>query len=780
MSGNIVVTNEQVTHNGQDWPMPWWSQNYDLASPYIAGRMDQDLTAGIYAVSTLGKSLACTNGFWTYDDAKGTGCDSCLAQLYSTKGSKCESCAGQEMDAGTVILIILAAIVILALLAVLSKVGFNWAAISISWNFLQVSSIFASFSIEWPQEVLDFLALFAFVQVDVDVVGAECIGRISYFEKWLMMVLAPFIMLFLFSSIAFVLQFASWVLSMTRYPIWAKRKLWRLLKPPVLIDQQLEDEDLTAKVARKLKNLKRKITYGFLTRFTKPIPASTLQALKDAILNLFVTFLSLYYQSGCKRALQVFSCLDQDPMLFDQRQGGIDGSGCPDYKQGESPVKLVFEKSILGASIGGSIVTCTTFNETTCKMEPEVREEFLPQTQMFFAAGNQYGVFGFLGLDRAPTHQNLMLLGAFFSVLYAVCIPVGFGLMLRSGRHQLNNLSFGRKFGYLYKRYETQYYAWECTVMVRKTILSAVDIFCVLPNGAVLPGQQAVAAMCVVIFFLLLQAAIQPYAEPHLDALETVLLMVNYIFLFLGVCGYAINMQSSTHPDRDMKVLLTVIMTLVLALGFLFMLLFLALDITLQLVRLYFRYIEGEGKYGARQQLVLTEIDKETRKLQALGGKLLAPERRTNFQKWLNAKATKDEKTLVKAAFTSLEFFRDAHEDHSMPPIVALLANIPLLGRLIVWIYQKQHNMRMKMRARRNEAARRRSERQQSRRASSSLAESSRASTEPSSRASGEPSGPMSRTRSLTRSLSQKIPGGAGRGAKPSASSEPPRETVAA
>ena len=93
-----------------------------------------------------------------------------------------------------------------------------------------------------------------------------------------MMVLAPFIMLLLFSSIAFVLQFASWVLSMTRYPIWAKRKLWRFLKPPVIIDQQLEDEDLTAKVARKLKNLKRKITYGFLTRFTKPIPASTLQA----------------------------------------------------------------------------------------------------------------------------------------------------------------------------------------------------------------------------------------------------------------------------------------------------------------------------------------------------------------------------------------------------------------------------------------------------------------------------------------------------------------------
>ena len=66
---------------------------------------------------------------------------------------------------------------------------------------------------------------------------------------------------------------------------------------------------------------------------------------------------------------------------------------------------------------------------------------------------------------------------------------------------------------------------------------------------------------------------------------------------------------------------------------------------------------------------MLTDIDKETRKLQALGGKMLAPERRTNFQKWLNAKASKDEKTLVKATFTSLQFFLQAHEDHSMPRV---------------------------------------------------------------------------------------------------------------
>merc|ERR1712216_559694 len=107
----------------------------------------------------------------------------------------------------------------------------------------------------------------------------------------------------------------------------------------------------------------------------------------------------------------------------------------------------------------------------------------------------------------------------------------------------------------------------------------------------------------------------------------------------------------------------TIIMTIVLAVGFLSMFLFLALDITLQLVRLYFRYIEGEGKYGKRQQLVLMELDKDTRRIQALSAKLLAPERRQLFQKWLNSTADDNEKLLTKAAFNSLDHYLKMDEN---------------------------------------------------------------------------------------------------------------------
>merc|ERR1711998_809900 len=122
-----------------------------------------------------------------------------------------------------------------------------------------------------------------------------------------------------------------------------------------------------------------------------------------------------------------------------------------------------------------------------------------------------------------------------------------------------------------------------------------------------------------------------------------------------------------------MQPLLTACMTIVLIVGIIFVILFLSLDITLQLVRLYFRFIEGEGKYGARQQLVLTDLSKETRKIQEMGAKLVDPQRRQNFQLWLNREANDDQKVLVKAAFTSLTHYLKVHEDHSMPMVVQAL-----------------------------------------------------------------------------------------------------------
>ena len=152
-----------------------------------------------------------------------------------------------------------------------------------------------------------------------------------------------------------------------------------------------------------------------------------------------------------------------------------------------------------------------------------------------------------------------------------------------------------------------------------------------------------------------------------------------------------------------MKWLLTVLMTLVLITGLLFLVLFLSLDMTLQMVRLYFRFIEGEGKYGKRQQLVLQDLDKDTRRLQALSAKLLATNQRQLFQKWLNMKANEDEKLLSQACFNSLDHYLKMHGDHSMPWAVTYLAGLPVVGSFFTWAYKKQHEFWLKAKAKRNQ-----------------------------------------------------------------------------
>ena len=88
-----------------------------------------------------------------------------------------------------------------------------------------------------------------------------------------------------------------------------------------------------------------------------------------------------------------------------------------------------------------------------------------------------------------------------------------------------------------------------------------------------------------------------------------------------------------------------------------------------------------------------------TRRIQAMGGTILASERRTNFQQWLNRDATKDDKQLCKAAFVSLQHYMKVHGEHSMPWLVQALAQLPVLGFLVELGYKAQYDLWLKAKA---------------------------------------------------------------------------------
>jgi len=367
VSGHVRIPNKKVIHNNvEDW-QPWWLNDFSTSFPRAASLYVTDPLGLGPGEADFGRSLQCEEMYWTFSEVQGqSACDSCLTGpgLYFLQAGKCTGCPS-SFTPEMIILGICLAIFIAALLIILSKIGFNWAAVSISINFLQVSAIFANFSIEWPDEVLALLAVFKLFTVDVDAVNAECtVGRVSYFEKWIVMVLAPFLVVSVLSSISFSLQFATFIMGKTRFPTWTKRKLWRFLKPPEEFPESSEDDTIAERLLKKFKTFRRTLLFKLLSLLTKPIPRTKLEALQDTILNAFVTFLSVYYMTGVKRSLEVFRCITKSPILFNQEH-------CPGYDDSVNErVTLVYEKQVLFASDGAGDVQCAVFNTTSCKFEP--------------------------------------------------------------------------------------------------------------------------------------------------------------------------------------------------------------------------------------------------------------------------------------------------------------------------------------------------------------------------------------------------------------------------
>ena len=58
-------------------------------------------------------------------------------------------------------------------------------------------------------------------------------------------------------------------------------------------------------------------------------------------------------------------------------------------------------------------------------------------------------------------------------------------------------------------------------------------------------------AMFVVLIFIFLQTWATPYVEQHLDVLETVLLTVNYIFLFMGLSRNMLGALPDYAPEAN-------------------------------------------------------------------------------------------------------------------------------------------------------------------------------------------------------------------------------------
>jgi len=255
-----------------------------------------------------------------------------------------------------------------------------------------------------------------------------------------------------------------------------------------------------------------------------------------------------------------------------------------------------------------------------------------------------------------PVWRYLAPAGMLASVVYGIGIPGSILLFLFKGRFSLNVLGFGRKFGYLYRRYERPWYFWEVMVLIRKLSLAATRLFLSSHVYA-----QSTLGVVLITAFLSAQVYARPYEEAHLDMMETVLLSANYITLSMGFTRQILNQQPWYSKDQQYALAIEFGILGVLIFCLIFIVFANVYDVTRQLIRLYRRRSLREGKYGSGQMLTLYSLDKHTEELQVLGATYMLSARRESYISWL-LQANTEDKLLFESVFKSFRFYLEASE----------------------------------------------------------------------------------------------------------------------
>lgn len=110
-------------------------------------------------------------------------------------------------------------------------------------------------------------------------------------------------------------------------------------------------------------------------------------------------------------------------------------------------------------------------------------------------------------------------------------LPIGFPVVIYTtfsrNRHRLHSdMKFRNRFGFMYNRYEAQYWFWESTEMLRKFLLCGVLIF-------VQPGSmlQLAASILLASLFLTLHSKFQPFEDDIDDDLQSAALLATFLTL---------------------------------------------------------------------------------------------------------------------------------------------------------------------------------------------------------------------------------------------------------
>ena len=133
---------------------------------------------------------------------------------------------------------------------------------------------------------------------------------------------------------------------------------------------------------------------------------------------------------------------------------------------------------------------------------------------------------------NSSSYAGLQILGSFAIAVYVIGMPAFFAWVLFYGKamDKLSSPSYLVRYGFLYTRYDAEFYFWELIVILRRVLLVAV-----LKFMADDPMLQAAAGLILCGLFLAMQAYSRPYSISYLDKLEFAACMLNMFYIVAGL-----------------------------------------------------------------------------------------------------------------------------------------------------------------------------------------------------------------------------------------------------
>ena len=129
-------------------------------------------------------------------------------------------------------------------------------------------------------------------------------------------------------------------------------------------------------------------------------------------------------------------------------------------------------------------------------------------------------------------HKILVAMGIVGLFTYVLGVPLILAAILFRAKQkdQLAKVSFLRRYGFLYRRYESNYFWWELVLLARRFLLTAVLVF--LQDFGI---AQAAVGSIIIALCIAAQYYAQPFRDEHIDRLDSFACMINLLYIVTGI-----------------------------------------------------------------------------------------------------------------------------------------------------------------------------------------------------------------------------------------------------